>query len=150
LYRRTETTDWQRLDTVVGDGSGTLHYEDRTVGPGNRYAYRLGYTEGGRELFSAESWVQVPEAFAFTLEGFRPNPAIGGAIASFTLPSAEPATLELLDLTGRRVVSREVGALGAGRHTLRLDSGSAIPAGVYWIRLRQGSHSRVTRGVVMK
>src|SRR5262249_20091620 len=135
---------------ATGDGTGTLRYEDRSVAAGVRYAYVLGYVEAGRELMSAESWVEVPLALTFVLEGFRPNPAIGDAIAAFALPSAEPATLELLDLTGRRVLSREVGSLGAGRHTVRLDSDSSVPAGVYWIRLRQGAHLQVARGVVMR
>jgi hypothetical protein len=68
----------------------------------------------------------------------------------FTLPDAKPATLELLDVSGRRVLAREVGALGAGRHTVRLDPGARVAPGLYWMRLRQGARTLLARGVVIR
>jgi hypothetical protein len=84
--------------------------------------------------------------FAFAMEGARPNPARGGRISmAFTLPSAAPARLELMDVGGRRVASREVGSLGAGRHVVDLTDGARLPAGLYLVRLTQGGASRVVR-----
>lgn len=84
---------------------------------------------------------------AFALKGARPNPASRELSISFALAERGPAMLELLDVTGRRQLVREVGELGPGPHVLRLDREVAgLPAGVYLVRLRQGS--RVAAGKI--
>ena len=55
--------------------------------------------------------------------------------------------LELLDVAGRRVGSREVGALGAGRHQVEFQG--RLPAGIYLVRLTQGRQTRVMKAVVV-
>ena len=150
VYRRAENESWQRIGSPERDADDRLRYVDDGVSPGTRYAYRLGYTEAGVEQFTAEKWVDVPSADVFALEGLRPNPAVGALNVSFSLPKEGPATMELLDLAGRRVIDREVGHLGRGRHVFRLDSGSRMAPGVYWLRLRQGAQQALTRAVVMR
>jgi hypothetical protein len=149
VYRRTQGSEWQRLGTVTADGTGRLRFEDPAVRAGDRYAYRLGYMDVGTEVFTAETWVEVP-AFRLTLEGARPNPAVSELNVSFILPAAAPAALELLDVSGRRVISREVGALGAGRHLLRLDQGTRVPPGLYWLKLSQSGRTLVARAAVVR
>jgi len=150
VYRRTESSDWQSLGGVVGDGTGHLRYEDRAVSAGVRYAYRLGYVEQGLVRFTAETWVEVPAALTLALEGARPNPSSGPLAASFTLPVARPATLELLDPLGRRIFSRDVGSLGAGAHVVDLTPGRPLVAGVYLLRLTQAGRSFNARCVVLR
>ena len=88
---------------------------------------------------------------ALSLEGARPNPAYGGALSvAFTLPEAASARLELVDVGGRRVAGREVGALGAGRHVVALGAERRLPPGLYLLRLSQGARARVTRVVVIE
>ena len=149
VERRTASSSWQSLGTLSADGTGHLRYEDRSVAPGERYAYRLSYVQGGVEQFSAETWVEVP-ALKLALEGLRPNPAVGELTASFTLPNGAPARLQLLDVTGRVWLAREVGAMGAGNHLIRLTEGAAVPAGIYWLRLSQSGRSLLARGVVIR
>jgi hypothetical protein len=87
---------------------------------------------------------------AFALDGVRPNPARGGALTvSFSLPDGASATLELLDVSGRRVAGREVGALGAGRHAVDLAAGRHVPPGLYFVRLSRGGIVRATRVAVL-
>lgn len=79
------------------------------------------------------------------------NPSRGTRLSfSLALPDDSPARLELLDVSGRRVAARDVGALGAGRHTVDLAPGSAPRAGVYLARLSQGVQVRVVRAIVME
>jgi hypothetical protein len=84
-----------------------------------------------------------------SLEGARPNPTRGALRVWLTLPSHEPATLELIDVAGRRVLRREVGALGPGRHAVTLNTPSQR-AGLYFLRLSQGGLSRNARVVVIR
>jgi hypothetical protein len=88
---------------------------------------------------------------AFALQGVRPNPSRGEVLTvSFSLPSTQPATLELLDVTGRRIVQREVGSPGAGPRTLDLREGQRLAPGLYLVRLTQGTNTRTTRAVVLR
>ena len=68
---------------------------------------------------------------------------------TFVLPIAAPASLELVDVKGRVAASRDVGALGPGRHSLDLAGGRRIRSGVYLVRLTQGALQRATRVVVL-
>ncbi|MEQ1831992.1 MAG: kelch repeat-containing protein [Candidatus Eisenbacteria bacterium] len=149
LYRRTDESEWRALASVSADGTGHLRFVDRASCEGARACYRLGYLDHGVQRFSAETWVELPGR-ALELAGLSPNPALGELLASFSLASAAPARLSLLDVTGRAVAVREVGSLGPGRHTVALGCSSGVPAGVYWLRLAQGGRSLSVRGVVMR
>jgi hypothetical protein len=150
LYRRTPGTDWTRVATLTSNSGGLLQYEDRAVIEGGLYGYRLGIMDAGVEVFAGEVWATASRP-ALALEGILPNPAVNGRFSvAFALPTNEPARLELLDVTGRRVASREVGSLGPGRHQLALDSGAHLPPGVYLVRLVQAQTTRTARVVVIE
>jgi parallel beta helix pectate lyase-like protein len=104
----------------------------------------------GAHEFGVTVGVEVRSQLEFALGGFQPNPAGAVLNVAFVLPRAEPATLRLLDVSGRELAMREVGSLGPGRHVVRLNEASRTPPGVYWLRLTQGSRSLVTRGVIVR
>jgi hypothetical protein len=81
------------------------------------------------------------------VEAMHANP-VTGAWIRFALPDWRPATLEQFDLEGRRLWSRDIGALGPGTHEARLRDGAWSPPGLYLIRLRQGTHVATTKVVV--
>lgn len=149
MERRTESTDWERLATLTADGTGTLRYEDRAVTAGTRYAYRLGYRDGTDELMTPATWVEVP-ALGFALGGVHPNPAVGPLVVGLSLASADPARLELYDLAGRQVLTREVGSLGRGTHRVQLGGEARLPAGLYTLVLTQGDRRAVARAVILR
>jgi len=149
VYRRTEGTAWAYLGSPEATGPDELRYDDPNVTPGERYAYRLGYFDGGTESFTDEVWVEAAAPLAFALEGFRPNPAVGLPIVSLTLAKSEPARLEVFDLRGRLVLRRDLSGLGAGRHSVSLDDGARLAPGVYVLRLTQGDQVARVRGVVL-
>ena len=62
------------------------------------------------------------------------NPARGALWLRLALPSAEAARLELFDVAGRRVASREVAGLGPGLHRYRWDETSRLSSGLYLLR----------------
>ena len=149
VYRRALVGDWVALASLVADGSGYIRYEDTAISEGTRYGYRLGIMDGGVEAFAGETWVTA-ERPAFALLGARPNPARAGAFSvAFVLADDGPAVLEVLDVGGRRLVGREVGALGPGPHALNLGADRRLPPGIYLVRLRQGGIERVVRAAVI-
>ena len=75
------------------------------------------------------------------LQAVRPNPFRGQTTFAFMLDRPGPASLTVLDATGRRVrelAAPQLGASGPQSVTWegRSDNGRVAPAGVYWVRLR--------------
>lgn len=139
VWRSEPGGDWTSIGDVASAGTGRIEYEDRSVRGGVRYGYRLGERGAPSTTGSGETWIDVPLAGGFALGGLRPNPASARDLAvSFSLDSDAPATLELLDVGGRRLLARAVGPLGAGSHVLKLE-GDGIRPGTYFIRLTQGA-----------
>ena len=102
----------------------------------------------GRAAFdpAAAGAAATAEGLSLGLGAVTPNPARGGAlVVDVGLPSADPARLELLDVMGRRVASLDLGALGAGRHSVELGVGQRLAPGLYLLRLTQAGSARVTR-----
>ena len=150
LERSERDGEWREIATRSPDGEGALRYEDRDVAPGRRYGYRLAWTEAGTRGTSEAVWLETPLALQFALHGFAPNPSPAAASVAFTLAGAGAARLEVLDVAGRRVAAREVGALGAGRHTLRLESQGPLAPGLYLLRLVTPARTLAARGVVVR
>ncbi len=70
-----------------------------------------------------------------------PNPTHGSARVSFVLTAPTPAQLEVIDVSGRRVIERRLGTYPAGEHSLVLEAGTldALPFGLYFVRVHAGS-----------
>jgi hypothetical protein len=147
----TATGD-QNYPALVSDGAAgaiVSWYDGRNgTGNGDIYAQRV---LGSGQLGGDVADVPGEVAIAFALEPVRPNPSYGVALtARFTLASAAPASLDLVDVAGRRVAMRDVGSWGAGRHVLELGADLRLSPGLYLMRLRQGADMRVTRVVVLR
>jgi hypothetical protein len=91
-----------------------------------------------------------PEPLVFALYGARPSPAVGNLRIAFALPDAKPAKLELLDVAGRRVMSRDVGSLGPGRHVVPIEGRTTLRSGIYVVRLTHAGRSLTTTVSVLR
>ena len=105
--------------------------------------------------FSIETVVGVgdrePAALALSIRGATPNPAAGGRLGvEFTLRDASSARLELMDVAGRLLTSKEVGALGPGIHALDLAEVGGLRPGIYFLRLTQGGSEARARAAVLR
>jgi len=81
------------------------------------------------------------------LAGVWPNPSTGSFLVELALPDDAPARLELLDVSGRRVWSEDVGGLGPGFHTVPVQVPQRLAPGVYLVRLAHDT-ATLTRKVV--
>jgi hypothetical protein len=94
--------------------------------------------------------VDAPTTSTLALNRAFPNPSRGSLTLAFTLPASAPATLEVVDLAGRRAFSQAVGAFGIGRHELSVGtSANRLPAGMYFVRLSQSGRTATSRLVVL-
>jgi len=88
---------------------------------------------------------------AFALKGVQPNPASGRDLTvQFVLPMRAAARLDLFDVAGRSVVTRDVGVLGPGAHAVNLADQTPVRPGLYFVRLQQGAKEGVTRVAVLQ
>jgi hypothetical protein len=137
--------EWQERSAASPDGNGRVVLVDTDVLAGHRYSYRLRLT--GR--FAGEVSLDIPLTHRLSLAGFHPNPAVGPLSVSFSLATAAPARLEILDVAGRRVHARTLDRPAPGTQQLSL-SGVRLAPGVYVIRLEQSGSRIVTRSVVLR
>ena len=84
-----------------------------------------------------------------SVEPVAPNPVRGAAMVRYRTDAPGAATVEVLDGLGRRVAVLAEGAHAAGPHSVRLDA-SALPAGVYVVRVVQGDAHATTRLTVVR
>jgi len=123
---------------------------DRGATPGNLLR-RIAYMEAPL----AGTWLDVPASLAGPITGrlrVSPNPALAHARVHFeTGPAAHERTVEVLDLTGRRVaqLSLPAGARSAEWAGRDLD-GRAAPAGVYFARMEDETHAANVRFVLAR
>lgn len=71
---------------------------------------------------------------AFTLGQNYPNPFNPATIIPYSLPSASTVRMDVFDILGRTVDSRDFGSLPAGDHEIHYDA-SDLPSGVYFYRI---------------
>ncbi len=154
LYRGSTADFVPGPENLIATRSDTSYVD---AGPAGNYyklsAMDVNYNEGGYAVLGPVGSSSVPGegSLVFALEGARPNPSLGGSLrVVFTLATAAPARLDLVDVGGRRVLGLEVGALGAGRHTVNLAAAGHLAAGLYLVRLTQGPNVRVTRVMVLE
>ena len=106
---------------------------------------RVGELEYGTRVFvfPTGSEEAPPVAEALRLEVW-PNPSRGAVSVALTLDRSQPVELEVVDVLGRVVVRRDLGALPVGRHEVALDGG-AWGAGTYLVRVEAGARRATER-----
>jgi len=86
---------------------------------------------------------------AFSLSPNRPNPVRTGTTFRYALPEDAHVSLEVFDVSGRRVATVVKGRERAGFKTVRWNAGT-LPSGTYFYRLRAGSFLEERRLVVVR
>ena len=155
VYRKPAGGEWTALAEAEVSGAGNVIFDDATVTAGRDYDYMMVVGSQRGETFGGTTSIEVPTttdvgttASAFALHPVVPNPVVRDMAVSLSLPTADPATLDLIDATGRSWLSRDVGSLGAGMHQVQLAPGR-VPAGLYFLRLQQRGHMAMTRVVML-
>jgi len=130
----TGTGDLGFVGVVPDNSQGAVIRWGDVVGGGDVYAIRIG--AGGRVITSTEH-TDLPAPGFLAL---YPNPSRGPVRVSFVAPRTTSVSLEVFDVSGRRVYAAPVVTVAAGKQLLTWDGrtrrGSNAPAGVYFVRVR--------------
>jgi hypothetical protein len=153
---------------IMNSGVVQLLFDDGVTKPAFRSSVK---TAGGEwkltgEAFSKPYNLKLAAAIGgqpsqvvplqFTLEQNYPNPVIAGNITKtlqtafrFVLPQASRVALSLFDALGRQVRVLANADFPAGDNILfwdgRAETGAALPAGIYFYRLRAGNVEQVRK-----
>jgi len=116
----------------------------------------------GRDPFEGNTVVRVlwrgfvgpPSGATRYLLGLRvPSPAGAQATSlrlGITLEESDPARLDLLDIAGRVIRTRDLASFAAGEHEIELSNTGSLAPGVYFIRLRQGARQVCARAAIVR
>jgi hypothetical protein len=85
----------------------------------------------------------------FSLSQNFPNPFNPTTTIAFALPSGSQTNLQIVDILGRIVESRDLGYLNAGDHRIEYDA-SSLASGVYFYRVVTESGSLARKMVLLK
>jgi hypothetical protein len=128
-------------------------FTDRSGQIRAHYFYRIECREGATIQYAGPIEVSMPGA-RFGLWEVGPSPAARDVRITYELDRADPAAIEVFDLSGRCVRRLETSGIGAGRYAVTWDgtdrSGQRLAAGIYFIRLRSGAQVSVRRVVVVR
>jgi hypothetical protein len=92
-------------------------------------------------------WDGLPGTFQLAQN--YPNPFNPTTHIAFNLPARSSARLEIIDMLGRFVETRDLGILSAGTHELEYD-GSALSSGVYFYRVVTEHAAKARKMVLLK
>ncbi len=132
----------------VSPGEYSFEFEDISAEPAVKYIYRVEYTDGDEThiLFETEPAGLPPLPFA--LHQNHPNPFNPSTEIGFSLPVPSTVTLDIFDVSGKRIRRLLEERRPAGNHSVHWDGlddrGSRAISGVYFYRLTAGinTHSR--------
>ncbi len=151
VYRRaSDAGPWQRV-IAAPDPNRHGSWRDVEVRPGVEYVYRVDVvTVSGTRYASPVRGVRVPTERTTLLPAF-PNPFRAATRIRYTLGRPGRVDVAVYDAAGRRVRVLERGRDDAGSHQVTWDGrdafGRAVPAGVYFVRMK-ASHYAGTQKVM--
>lgn len=106
------------------------------------------------EITSSSEQAAVPTPVSPALEQNSPNPFINETAISYQLPAATTVDLQVLDISGRVVITLARGEKGAGYHEVTWDGrdsfGRTTPNGVYFCRLSAGNFSKTKKLIFLR
>ena len=109
--------------------------------------------EGSVTVFKSVTGVD-DDHFSSLPNGFElyqnyPNPFNPSTTISFSLPARSNVSLDIVNVLGQRVDTRQLGSLAAGDHAYDYDAGS-LSSGVYFYRVVTDAGVLVRKMVLMK
>ena len=154
-HRTPEATRYAEVgfvDSAAPSGSTSkatsYRFEVPTLQPGT-HQFRLRQVDtDGTGHFSAPVSLTVEMTQALHLSPPAPNPVQASARLRFGVQTASETSLELFNVLGQRVATLYEGRSAGGEmHTIDLDTQtlSALPSGIYFVRLEAGGESRTQR-----
>jgi hypothetical protein len=144
VERSSDGSAWQALGAAMRSGTDAMTYDDATLAPGVRAAYRLRITAGAQLTYTPAAWLSRAAADGLALSAMPRVPGAAAGVA-FTLAPGRDARLRLFDVSGRMRASVTL-TPGSQAWTFR----ESLEPGLYVAELTQGSARRTARVIALR
>lgn len=129
-------------------------FVDGRIEAGSSYRYRVEYlADEGRALLFETDPVLTPSV-SYSLSQNRPNPFNPATEIAYSLPDAAHVTIEIFDVSGRRVKCLVNGYVHAGVHRTMwngLDEGNKpVASGIYFYHMKAGKWARARKMILIR
>jgi len=148
---------WAPQQTELGQEAAVTTALDTSAEPGVTYYYHLRITDrrGQKSVVGQTYGQRLTEALRISLLNPNPNPVVGGVTAlRYRIGQAGHVKLTITDVSGRQVRTLQDEAVRAGEHVQQWDGknnqGSAVAAGVYFVRLQSTLGVKTQRVTVVR
>lgn len=132
---------------VVLESGTAVALFDREVGTTTREGYLAALEP--REPGALADLGPVPEEVGFGIVQMMPNPSHGLISLIAELRAEGPASIEIVDPSGRVHESREYNFASQARGVVRMNTERRLAPGIYWVHLQQGAHRTSKKLVVL-
>ena len=139
-------SNWQGTPYKLGSNPGIANVQ--RLAESEEYIYAGTF---GRSIWQAYFGQGIGEEHPAVPGQIRvnPNPVSSSAILTFVLSSRQQVSLEIYDITGRRVMVAADGMMCQGSNNITIDTAS-LSTGMYFARLTMEGDSATTRMIVIK
>ncbi|MBN1165024.1 MAG: T9SS type A sorting domain-containing protein [Candidatus Krumholzibacteriota bacterium] len=130
----------------------TYSFRDDSAAPGKEYIYRIILASGKDTEILFETEVVLTPRLVFELEPNYPNPFNPLTTIAYTIPRRSPVTLDIFDISGRRITRLVDQVQKAGRYREEWNGfnqeSRPVASGIYFYKLTAGKSS-ITRKMVL-
>jgi M6 family metalloprotease-like protein len=145
LYRFADGSSIGAIVTpdTLRNASGSFSVKDYGAKPGTSYAYLIvTYLDGGRE---ERYMLTGPYGFLWFPQNY-PNPFSRETTLSFFMPERGSVTIDVYDVSGKRVARLDEGRYGRGAQTIRwAPAERGVAAGIYFCVFRAGNTTKTIK-----
>ena len=153
VERRSETSKWERISFVNGNGNSNspkeYSYIDQTANAG-KYLYRLKQIDNdGAYSYSKVVEVEFNSVMEYSLSQNFPNPFNPTTTINFTLPLSGNVKLTIFNVLGQEIKILANGFKEAGIYTFNFDA-SDLNSGMYIYKIETGSYTQTRKMTLVK
>ncbi len=149
-FARADQYRWMIADRVPFASSFEMSIENSCARVGSRWTSVVFFYQLPEPVSALPPPLEPDDrARGPELRSIEPNPAKDAMQIRFALPVDGPVSIELFDVTGRRVAVLGEGFRASGPHTISWRRGR-LPDGVYLVRLQAGDFTTIRKLVLRR
>ncbi|MEN8209785.1 MAG: C25 family cysteine peptidase, partial [Candidatus Fermentibacteria bacterium] len=151
-----QTGDIYMVNTTNGSGTASFYVNPSSTGTISVVAWARDHIacQGSISVTGTGFEEEGNPDYINSVNAVYPSPAVSSAVIPFSIAAAGTARVDVYDITGRIVTTPAAEEMAAGQHdlvwNLEDESGSAMPSGVYHVRIVTDNWTGTTSLVIAR
>ncbi len=140
IQRATNPAEFETINWVDGNGTTSMLHDymidDDNVQPNRVYYYRLHYVDNNGNSSNSKTVACIVREQGVVVFEVYPNPFKESTDIQYLLSHPSEVTVDITDMTGKRVKHYQQGLQSSGRYAIHLvGKEDGMPAGIYTVTL---------------